>query len=188
MSYHHRTWFSHHKSILIIIASVISFFTLFNFHLIIFGCFYEPNGLVNINSSLYIIYPMWDFINLVMYNCLPFLFMVIFNSGFIYHLIHLRHIITIHKSRIPHQAISITLVITTFLFLGHGYTSYSCLWIFVSRTGDTILCTLNSMLYTYHILSFPTYIITFAEFRHEFIKMVTCNNLLISKFSLLYEK
>ncbi len=100
-SYHHRTWFSHPKSILIIIVSVISFFTLFNFHLIIFGCFYEPNGLIN----------------LVMYNCLPFLFMVIFNSGFIYHLIHLRHIIIIHKSRIRHQAISITLVITTFLFL-----------------------------------------------------------------------
>jgi hypothetical protein len=124
----------------IFIASIISFFTLFNFHLIIFGCFNEPNGLVNINSSLYTINPMWDFINLVMCNCLPFLFMVIFNSGFIYHLIHLRHIITIHKSRIPHQAILITLVITTFLFLGHGYTSYSCLRIYLSIQQTILFC------------------------------------------------
>jgi hypothetical protein len=119
---------------------------------------------------------MWDFVNLVMYNCLPFLLTVIFNGGVIYHLIHLRYTTTIQKSRIGHQSISIILVITTFLSLIMAIPATVAYGFFVNTAGYTILYTLDSMLYTYHILSFPTYIITFAEFRHEFIKMITCNN------------
>ena len=38
---------------------------------------------------------------------------------------------------------------------------------------------LDSILYTYHILSFPIYFLTFAEFRREFFKLRTfddCRN------------
>ncbi|CAF1591028.1 unnamed protein product [Adineta steineri] len=35
---------------------------------------------------------------------------------------------------------------------------------------------LDSILYTYHITSFPLYLITFKDFRWEFIKMITCKN------------
>ena len=172
----HRTWFSRPKSVLTIITCVISFFALFNLHLIIFGCFYDVDGTINTNSRLYTIYPMWDFVNLGMYNCLPFLFMVAFNSGVIYHLIRLRRESTLQNSRIRHQAISITLVVTTFLFLimtipatiGYGF--------FVDTAGDVVLYTLDSMLYSYHVSSFILYMITFDEFRHEFIKMVMCKS------------
>ena len=43
--------------------------------------------------------------------------MVSFKSGIIYHLIRRRHTRVIQNSRIKHQTISITLLLTTFLFL-----------------------------------------------------------------------
>ncbi|CAF4899850.1 unnamed protein product, partial [Rotaria sp. Silwood1] len=92
----HRTWFSQSKNILIIIAA---------------------DGTFSLYSWAYEIYPLWDYVNLGVYNCAPFLSMVTFNSGVIYHLIRLRHTSTIQNSRIEHRSISITLVITTFLFL-----------------------------------------------------------------------
>jgi hypothetical protein len=175
-SHLHRTWLGRPKSVLIIIACVISFFTLFNVHIIIFGCFYETNGSFNINARFYTIYPLWDFVNLAMYNCLPFLFMVIFNSGVIYHLFHLSRITRIQNSRIHHRSISITAIVTTFLFLIMTIPATVAFGFFLNTAGDVVLYTMDSMLYTYHILSFPLYMITFHEFRREFIKMVTCNN------------
>jgi hypothetical protein len=172
----HRTWFGRPKSVLIIIACVISFFTLFNLHLIIFGCFYETNGSLNINARFYTIYPMWDFVKLAIYNCLPFLFMVMFNSGVIYHLFHLSRVTTIQNSRIHHRSISITAIVTTFLFLIMTIPVTIAFGFFLNTAGDLVLYTMDSMLYTYHISSFPLYMITFHEFRQEFIKMVTCNN------------
>ncbi|CAF1510300.1 unnamed protein product [Adineta steineri] len=171
----HRTWFGRPKSVLIIITCIISFFTLFNLHLIIFGCFYDATGSLNANSRLYTIYPMWDFVNLAMYNCLPFLLMVLFNSGVIYHLMRLRRTSTIQNSRIRHRAITITLVVTTFLFLIMTIPATVAFGFFGNTAGDIVLYTLDSILYTYHILSFPLYMITFTEFRREFIKMITCN-------------
>ena len=175
LSHLHRTWFSRPKSILTIIACIISFFTVFNFHLIIFGCFYEANGSININSRLYTIYPLWDFVNLAMYNCIPFLLMTIFNSGVIYHLIHRHQTSTVQNSRIPHRAVSITLVTTTFLFLIMTTPATIAFGFFLDTAGDVVLYTLDAMLYTYHISSFPLYMITFNEFRKEFINMITCN-------------
>jgi hypothetical protein len=172
----HRTWFGRPKSVLIIITCIVSFFILFNLHIIIFGCFYEANGLLNINSRLYTIYPMWDFVNLAVYTCLPFLLMVMFNSGVIYHLFRLNHTSTIQNSRVRHRAISIVTVVTTFLFLITTTPSMIAFAFFADIANLVVLHTVGCILYTYYILSFFIYMITFDEFRKEFITMVSCNN------------
>ncbi|UJR28265.1 hypothetical protein I4U23_009515 [Adineta vaga] len=102
----HRTWFSRSKSILIIITSIIIFFFLLNLHIIIFACRYVAGGQISLASSLFEIFPTWDYVNLVFYNFSPFLLMTILNSGVIYHLINLRRTTTLQNSRIQHRAIS----------------------------------------------------------------------------------
>ena len=169
----HKTWFGHSKNVLIIIGCIIGICTLINALFFVYGCSYRANGTIILNSWAFKIYPLWDYVNLGVYNCVPFLLMVILNSGVIYHLIRLYQTSTVRNSRIQHRSISITLVITTFLFLimtipvTVGFAFFS--------TADTaILNSLDGLLYSYHILSFPLYIITFDEFRREFIAMVTC--------------
>ncbi|CAF3365033.1 unnamed protein product [Rotaria sp. Silwood1] len=133
----------------------------------------RPNGTINIASWLYAVYPLWDYVNLGVYNCAPFILMVTFNSGVIYHLIHLRHTSTVQNSRIQHRSISITLVITTFLFLIMTIPA-TVGYAFFSTAGSTILHLLDGLLYTYHILSFALYMITYDEFRQEFFAMIIC--------------
>lgn len=168
----HRTWFSISRNVLILIGGIFLIFILLNFHFLLFVC-YDENARVNIDALDYRVYPMWDHLNLLIYNCLPFLFMLIFNSGIIYHLISLRRLSTIRKhSRIQHGAISATLLITTCLFFLMT-TPSSIAYAYFSQTNETILYALDSLLYTYHILSFPIYFSTFGEFRREFLKLVT---------------
>ncbi len=170
----HKTWFSQSKNVLIIIASIVTIFTIINFQFFLFACYYMPDGTINTNSSLYIIYPLWDMMNLGLYNCAPFIFMVIFNGGVIYHLIRLRQKSTVQNSKIKHRSIYTTLVITTFLFsimTIPGTVGYA----FFGNASLTLLHAFDSILYTYHILSFPLYMITFTEFREEVIRLITCN-------------
>ena len=173
----HKTWFSQSKNVLIIIGSIVTFFFLMHSPFFMFACYYNPDGSVNPEARLYKVYPTWDLINLSLYNCAPFICMVILNSGVIYHLIQLRRTSTVQNSRIQHNSISVTLVITTFLFLIMTIPT-TVAWIFFSNTaGYVVLHLLDSMLYTYHILSFPLYLITFTEFRQEVIRLVTCHSL-----------
>ncbi|CAF0816605.1 unnamed protein product [Rotaria sp. Silwood1] len=169
----HRTWFGKSKNVLIIIACIMGILVLLNFHFFLFVCYYRPNGTINIASWLYAVYPLWDYVNLGVYNCAPFILMVTFNSGVIYHLIHLRHTSTVQNSRIQHRSISITLVITTFLFLIMTIPA-TVGYAFFSTAGSTILHLLDGLLYTYHILSFALYMITYDEFRQEFFAMIIC--------------
>ena len=168
----HRTWFNQSKNVLRMILCVILVFTLLNFHFILFACFHTSTGTIDINPRHYHIYPYWDYVNLIMYNCLPFLLMVIFNSGVIYHLIGLRRSTTIQNSRIHHRAISITLVIHTFLFLLMTIPATVSFAFFYRTTSLTLLHLLDSMLYTYHTLSFPLYFLTFREFRQECLDII----------------
>ncbi|CAF1225003.1 unnamed protein product [Adineta steineri] len=162
------------KGVLMIISCIIILVTLFNFHFLIFSCFYRPNGTIDPNAKLYQIYPLWNHINLGVYNCIPFIFMVIFNSGIIYHLIKRRQVRIIQQSQIQHRTISITLVITTFLFLIMTIPATIVAAFFFTTRTTNLAKILDSILYTYHITSFPLYLITFKEFRQEFIKMVIC--------------
>jgi hypothetical protein len=171
----HKTWFSKSKHVLIVIAGIIIIFTLINLHLPIFACFYNTDGTVNTDSRFYTIYPLWDEVNLGLYNCVPFILMVIFNSGVIYHLIRLRQTSTVQNSRIQHRSLSITLVVTTFLFsimTVPGTVAYA---FFSETASDFVLHLCDCILFTYHISSFLLYMITFAEFRKEVIRLVTCN-------------
>jgi len=172
----HRTWFNRSKNVLITIICIITFFALFNFHIIVFACFYTKRGTINVNARQYKIYPLWDYINLGLYNCAPFLLMVIFNSGVIYHLIRFRRLSSIQNSRIQYRTISITLVLTTFLFLLMTIPATVSFAFFYSTASITLLHMLDSILYTYHILSFPLYLITFNEFRQVCRAMFTYKN------------
>jgi hypothetical protein len=171
----HKTWFSKSKHVLIVIAGIIIIFTLINLHLPIFACFYNTDGTVNVNSRLYVVSPMWDYVNLGLYNCVPFIFMVIFNSGVIYHLIRLRQTSTVQNSRIQHRSLSITLVVTTFLFLMMTVPGTVAYAFFSETASDFVLHFCDCFLFTYHVTSFLLYMITFAEFRKEVIRLVTCN-------------
>ena len=170
----HKTWFSQSKNVLIIIGSINLVFFIWNSPFLIFACYYNPNGSVNTNSPYYDIYPLWDMMNLGSYNCAPFVGMVVLNSGVIYHLIRLRRTSTVQNSKIQHGAISVTLVITTFLFLIMTIPATVAFTFFYDASGYVVLHSLDSMLFTYHILSFPLYMITFTEFRQEVIRLVTC--------------
>ena len=169
----HRTWFNSSKHVLMIIACVLLIFMLLNFHFFLFVCYYRPSGTISALSWLYSIYPLWDYIHLAVYNCVPFILMVVFNSCVIYHLITLRRTTTIQNSRIQHRAISITLVITTFLFLLMTVPS-TVAFAFFSSADATVLRLFDGLLYSYHVLSFPLYFITFAEFRRECLAIIRC--------------
>jgi hypothetical protein len=169
----YKTWFSHSRNVLIIITCIITFFIIVNFHFFAFVCYYRPNGTVNSSARLYAVYPLWDYVNLGLYNCAPFILMVIFDSGVIYHLIRLRQRIGVQQSQIQHRSISITLVITTCLFLTMTIPATICFAFFYSTTSYIILHLFDTILYTYHILSFPLYLTTFIQFRREVIHLIT---------------
>nr|ACD54588.1 rhodopsin-like protein [Adineta vaga] len=173
----HRPWYSRQKGVLILIVSTIIIITLFNFHFFIFACYYRPNGTISPNAALYKIYPLWDYINLGVYNCAPFIFMVIFNSFVIYHLTSRRRALIIKNHHSQHRAISITLVITTFLFLLMTIPATIVAAFFFTVPTTTLAKTLDSTLYTYHILSCPLYYITFKEFRRECNKLFGCHEI-----------
>ena len=168
----HKTWFGQSKSVLIIIASIVSIFFVLNVHILLFACYTKADGSIDTNSHLYAVYPMWDFINLGVYNTVPFMLMSMFNSGVIYHLIHLRQTSTVQNSRIHHRSISVTLVITTCLFLLMTTPATISFAFFIDTTSYTVLHLLDCILYTYHILSFPLYLLTFTEFRHESLRLL----------------
>ena len=171
----HKTWFSRSKSVLIVIACILIVVTVINCHILLFGCFYNDDGTVNIESRLYQVYPQWDDVNLVLYNCLPLILMVTFNSGVIYHLVRLRQTTTVQNSRIQHRSITITFITTTFLFSIMTIPSSVAFGFFYDTTGFFMLHLLDSILYTYHVLSFPLYLITFTEFRQEVLRLIAPN-------------
>ena len=168
----HRTWFSDSKHILMIIACILAVLFALNLHFFLFVCYYRQNGTISALSWLYEVYPLWDYVNLGVCNIVPFILMVIFNSGVIYHLIILRRTTTLQNPRIQHRAISITLVITTFLFLAMTMPS-AVAFAFFSDANATLLKFFDSFLYSYYVLSFPLYMLTFPEFREECISIVT---------------
>ncbi|CAF1135987.1 unnamed protein product [Adineta ricciae] len=160
------------KNVLIIISCIVIVFTLINLHFILFACYFNENGTMNLNARLYQIYPLWDYINLVIYNCVPFILMVSFNSNVIYHLMRFRYVGAIQNARIQHRSISITLIITTFLFLIMTIPATICYAFFYATASRFVLHLFDYILYTYHILSFPIYLITLREFRQEIYSLI----------------
>jgi hypothetical protein len=99
--------------------------------------------------------------------------MIIFNSGVIYHTIYLRRGTIVQNSRARNISISITLILTTFLFLIMT-TPGNIVYTFFYNTSALILLPLvDGIMFTYHITSFPLYFITLNDFRNGFISMIT---------------
>ena len=167
----HRTWFGKSQNVLIVIFCVILITTLINGLFFVVGCSINSNGSISVLSWAFQIYPTWDYLNLVFYNCLPFLLMMIFNCGVIYHLIKLRQTSTLATSRIDHRSISVTLLTTTFLFLLMTIP-VTVAFAFFFWIDVAILRALDGLLYSYHVLSFPLYLLTFDEFRNQFLILI----------------
>ncbi|CAF2831008.1 unnamed protein product [Rotaria sp. Silwood2] len=172
LSHIHRAWMNRSKTVLIIIACVIMTSILLNLHILIFACYKKNNGTISIQARSYRIYPLWNHVHLGVYNCVPFILMVILNTGVSYHLLHFQRTNSTPNSRIQHRAITLTLVITTSLFLVMTIPA-AVAYAFFIQANATLLCFLDGVLYTYHVLSFPLYLITFNGFRRECIEMLT---------------
>ena len=167
----HRTWFNQSKSVLIMISSIIATAALLNLHLLLFACYRKANGKITVHATFYRIYPMWDYVHLVVYNCLPLIAMLILNYSVVHCLLRLRRNSVVARSQIQHRAITVTLVITTSLFLLMTIPS-TVAFAFFPGANHTLLNFLDGILYTYHITSFPIYFFTFGQFRRECLKMV----------------
>ena len=170
----HKTWFSNPKHVLLVIGCIIGTLIVLNSIFLFYGCSFEKNGTINGQSWAFELYPMWDYVHLAVYNALPFLLMSLFNAGVIYHLIHLRRVSTVQHSQIQHRAISITLVITTVLFLLMTLPVTVAFAFFYTEVDLVLGRYLDALLYTYNIICFPLYMITFDEFRRECLAVVTC--------------
>ncbi|CAF1118040.1 unnamed protein product [Adineta ricciae] len=172
-----NTWFNRSRNILTIIAGTIVFFILFNLHFLIFVCYRDTSGQIVIDSTLFRVYPTYSRVNMAIGICLPFLLMMSFNSISIYHLIQLRNTTLVQNSRIRHRSISITLIITAFLFLVTSVPSKMIYSFFFDQLGGSIwgqriLNTFDTIGYIYPLLDFPIYLATFSEFRHELFNFV----------------
>lgn len=167
----HQTWISRPRNSLIIIGLIVAVFTLVNIHILIVTCYHSPSGLITGNTDTFQIFPLWDWVNLALYNGVPFILMLVINGGVIYQLMRLKRSTTVRNSRINHQTISITLLITTILFMILTIPPTICYGFFYSEINIIILHLLDAFMYTYHVMSFPLYLITFVDFRREVLKM-----------------
>lgn len=176
MSRLHRTWFGRSKNALIIIGCICMVFVLFNFHILIFGCYYNADGTININSRLYNIEPLWSKLNLIIYNYIPFSIMVILNGMVIYQLIARKRTRVIANSRVSHRSISITLIITAGLLIIMTIPVNIAYAYFGGSSSQLLLILLDEAVYTYHSFSILIYLFSFTEFRKEFIRMILRKN------------
>lgn len=170
LSYLNRTWLNQSKHILIIIGCIIGCCGALNAVFLFYGCSINNAGAVSVYSSTLKMYPLWDYINLGVYNCAPFFLMTLFNSGVIYYLFRLHHITDHEHPRIRHRSISITLLITTFSFLFMTVPA-TVGFAFFYKSNQTILNLMDCALYSYHIISFPLYFITYGKFRRECLSL-----------------
>ena len=170
------TWFNRSKNVPIVVGCVIGFFALLNGILFIYGCSYDANGNLSNQGWAFNIYPLWDYVNLVFYNCLPFFFMVLCNSGVIYYLTRVSRTTAIQTLRLQNRATSLTLLITTFLFIVMTVPA-TIAFAFFSTSDKALLSSLDGILYTYHVMSFPLYLSTLAKFRRKFWSLIICKHI-----------
>ncbi len=78
----YQTWFNISENALIIILLLVITILSINFHILPFVCYYESNQ-VHVESYYYKFYPLCNYINLIIYNGLPFVLMMVFNMKII---------------------------------------------------------------------------------------------------------
>ncbi|CAF1344749.1 unnamed protein product [Adineta ricciae] len=173
-----NTWFNQSKNVLIMIGCIIGFFFLFNFHILLFVCYQDINGQINTNSKLYILYPLYHRIHLCVYNLIPSFFIILFNGISVYHLYRLRRTTSIQNSQVRHRSISITLIITSILFVimrTPSSINYAFFYgsLYATDWGLHLIYAIDIIQYTFPILNLPIYLITFTEFRYELMSSIT---------------
>jgi hypothetical protein len=171
-----------HRRVRFLIASTFIAIALINLHLPIFSCYayYDKTGMKIASGSLYFrLYPTWNYINLALYNLIPFILMLIFNILIIRHLILIKKTSTIQKSHIRHSSISIPILLSAFLFCIMTTPPAITFAFFHQQTRSAIftkylLNILDSIKYTYHSLSFFLYFITLVDFRRGVFRLLRC--------------
>jgi hypothetical protein len=169
-----------HRRVIYFITFTLITIAVINIHLPIFSCYSYNNGTKVGGGSLYFpLYPAWNYINLALYNIIPFILMLIFNTLIIRHLILIKRTSTLQKSRIRHSSISIPILLSAFLFCIMTTPPAIIFAFFHNQISSEIfrsllLSLLDSIKYTYHSLSFFLYFITLVEFRRECFRVLRC--------------
>ncbi|CAF1352296.1 unnamed protein product [Adineta steineri] len=172
-----NTWFNQSKNVLKIIGGIIVFFFLFNFHLLIFVCYEDSNGQVNVYSQYYNFFPAYELTHLVINNIIPSFLILSLNILSIYYLNRIRRTTRVQNSQIRHQAIAITLITTSFLFVitrtptAIAYSFFSN-YLYFTDSGAMVRLGFDFFSYIFPVLNFPLYLITFTDFRREFIRLL----------------
>jgi hypothetical protein len=179
---HRRTIYQHRRSKFLITLTFLSI-ALINLHLPIFSCYaYQIGNETKIaaGSHYYRLYPTWNYINLALYNIIPFLLMLIFNILILRYLILAKRKSTFHQSRIRYSSISIPILLSAFFFCIMT-TPPAIIFAFFHEQiqsdiiiQNLLLTLLDSIKYTYHSLGFFLYFITLVDFRKEVFRLLPC--------------
>ena len=175
-----RTNHHQHRRAKFFIGSTLIVIALINLHLPVFSCYaYQSDNETKISSeSLSLpLYPTWNYVNLALYNIIPSCLMLLFNILIIRRLIMIKRTSILHQSRVRHSSISVSILLSTFLFC--LMTTPPAIVFAFFRTfvhsalfENLILNILDSIKYTYHSLSFLLYFITIVDFRHEIFRFL----------------
>lgn len=170
-----------HRRITFLLAFTFISLALINLHLPIFSCYtyVDRNEIKVAGGSLYYhLYPTWNYVNLALYNIIPFILMLIFNTLIIRHLILIKRTSTLKQSRIRHSSISIPILLSAFLFCIMTTPPAIIFAFFYKQTrlefNKYLLDILDAIKYTYHSLSFLLYFFTLVDFRVEVFRLLHC--------------
>ena len=178
-----------HRRVIFLIGFTFITLALINLHLPIFACYSSKNGTKISSGSLYYrLYPAWSYVNLALYNIIPFILMLIFNTLIIRHLILIKRTSTLQQSHIRHSSISIPILLSAFLFCIMTTPPAIIFAFFHLQVQSEIfqnllLSLLDSIKYTYHSLSFFLYFVTLVEFRTEFFRLLRCQFVSVNSLS-----
>ncbi|CAF0916429.1 unnamed protein product [Rotaria sordida] len=171
-----------HRRVVFFIIFTLIIVALVNLHLPIFACYslsYNNETKIAGGSLYFRLYPSWSYINLALYNIIPFILMLTFNMLIIRHLILIKKTSSLQQSRIRHTSISMPILLSAFLFCIMT-TPPAVIFAFYHKQlqsdifQNLLLSLLDSIKYTYHSLSFFLYFITLIEFRKEFFRLLHC--------------
>lgn len=186
-----RRTMAEHRSALLLIVLTMFFFALLNLHIPIFSCHQavRDNQTIIVSDSIhYKLYPMWSYVNLVIYNLLPFLLMVIFDIRIVRHLILIKRSSTVQCSRVQHMSIALSILLSAFLFFLMT-TPATIIFIIPTRYFPSslvrtfVIAMLDYVQYTYHSISFVVYFVTLIEFRAEFYRLMPCPSFIRTRSS-----
>jgi hypothetical protein len=177
----HRVIYQHHRVTFLIVFIFIAI-AFINLHLPILSCYTYQIGnqtYIATGSRHYRLYPTWNYINLALYNIIPFILMFIFNILIIRYLILIKRTSTLQRSHIRYSSISIPILLSTFLFCIMTTPPAIFFSFFHKQTRSELfqhilLNLLDSIKYTYHSLSFFVYFLTLIEFRQGVFRLLHC--------------